>query len=85
MPLAGRVTHRFGSRTALRGLLALWTLALILPSVAPDLLTLCVAMFVYGATAGMSDVAMNALGVEVERGSTGRSCRACTGCGAPAP
>lgn len=66
MPLAGRITHRFGSRTALRGLMALWTLALILPSLAPNLLTLCLAMFVYGATAGMADVAMNALGVEVE-------------------
>ncbi|MFF5440490.1 MFS transporter [Streptomyces achromogenes] len=67
MPLAGRVTHRFGSRTALRGLLALWTLALVLPSVAPNLVTLCLGLFVYGAASGMSDVAMNALGVEVER------------------
>ncbi|MFE0418189.1 MFS transporter [Streptomyces tendae] len=66
MPLAGSVSHRFGARTALRGLLALWTLALILPSLAPNLLTLCLALFVYGATAGMSDVAMNALGVEIE-------------------
>ncbi|MEU3660732.1 MFS transporter [Streptomyces sp. NPDC032940] len=66
MPLAGSVSHRFGARTALRGLLALWTLALVLPSLAPNLLTLCLALFVYGATAGMSDVAMNALGVEVE-------------------
>lgn len=66
MPLAGSVSHRFGARNALRGLIALWTLALILPSVAPSLLTLCLALFVYGATAGMSDVAMNALGVEVE-------------------
>lgn len=66
MPLAGRVSHRFGARTALRGLLALWTLALILPALAPNLFTLCAALFVYGATAGMSDVAMNALGVEVE-------------------
>ncbi|MGB8947107.1 MAG: MFS transporter, partial [Streptomyces sp.] len=66
MPLAGWVSHRFGARTALRGLLALWTMALILPSLAPNLLTLCLALFVYGATAGMSDVAMNALGVEVE-------------------
>ncbi|GAB2811207.1 MFS transporter [Streptomyces chlorus] len=66
MPLAGRISHRFGARTALRGLIALWTLALVLPSVAPNLLTLCLALFVYGATAGMSDVAMNALGVEVE-------------------
>jgi MFS family permease len=67
MPLAGRISHRFGSRTALRGLIALWTLSLILPSLAPNLYTLCLAMFMYGATAGMSDVAMNALGVEVER------------------
>jgi MFS family permease len=66
MPLAARISHRFGSRTALRGLLALWTLALILPSLAPNLLALCGALLVYGATAGMADVAMNALGVEVE-------------------
>lgn len=67
MPLAGRISHRFGSRTALRGLLALWTLSLVLPSLAPNLVTLCLAMFTYGATAGMADVAMNALGVEVEQ------------------
>ncbi|MFI2436635.1 MFS transporter [Streptomyces sp. NPDC018693] len=66
MPLAGRITHRFGSRPALRGLLTLWTLSLVLPALAPNLLTLCLAMFVYGATAGMADVAMNALGVEIE-------------------
>ncbi|MFI9806776.1 MFS transporter [Streptomyces sp. NPDC052301] len=67
MPLAGRISHTFGSRTALRGLIALWTLSLVLPSLAPNLYTLCLAMFTYGASAGMADVAMNALGVEVER------------------
>ncbi|WP_369197499.1 MFS transporter [Streptomyces djakartensis] len=66
MPLAGSISHRFGARNALRGLIALWTMALVLPSLAPNLLTLCLALFVYGATAGMADVAMNALGVEVE-------------------
>ncbi|RSS60743.1 MFS transporter [Streptomyces sp. WAC07061] len=66
MPLAGRINHRFGARTALRGLLSLWTLSLVLPGLAPNLWTLCGALFVYGATAGMSDVAMNALGVETE-------------------
>ncbi|MGX5184561.1 MFS transporter [Streptomyces avermitilis] len=66
MPLAGRISHRFGSRTALRGLISLWTLALVLPSLAPNLYTLCLALFTYGATAGMADVAMNALGVEIE-------------------
>ncbi|MFF3850738.1 MFS transporter [Streptomyces sp. NPDC002328] len=67
MPLAGRISHTFGSRAALRGLMAMWTLSLVLPALAPNLLTLCLAMFVYGASAGMADVAMNALGVEVER------------------
>ncbi|MER5830488.1 MFS transporter [Streptomyces sp. NPDC002130] len=66
MPLAGGIIHRFGTRNALRGLIALWTLSLVLPSLAPNLLTLCLALFTYGATAGMTDVAMNALGVEVE-------------------
>ncbi|EFF89991.1 conserved hypothetical protein [Streptomyces sp. e14] len=66
MPLAGRVSHRFGARAALRGLLALWTLSLVLPALSPNLPILCLALFVYGASAGMSDVAMNALGVEVE-------------------
>jgi MFS family permease len=66
MPLAARITHRFGTRAAQRVLIALGTLALALPSQAPNLLLLCAALFVCGATAGMADVAMNALGVEVE-------------------
>ncbi|MFJ6631347.1 MFS transporter [Streptomyces sp. NPDC091376] len=66
MPLAGAISHRFGARTSLRGLLALWTLALALPALSPNVYALCAALFVYGATAGMSDVAMNALGVEIE-------------------
>ncbi|MEU1895251.1 MFS transporter [Streptomyces pristinaespiralis] len=66
MPLAGAVSHRLGARSALRVLLALWTLSLVLPAFAPNLFTLCAALFVYGATSGMSDVAMNALGVETE-------------------
>ncbi|WP_328832673.1 MFS transporter [Streptomyces sp. NBC_00252] len=67
MPLAGWITHRFGSRAAVRGLIAMWTMSLVLPSLAPNLVTLCLAMFTYGASAGMADVAMNALGVEIER------------------
>ncbi|KIF73502.1 transporter [Streptomyces sp. 150FB] len=68
MPLAGTFAHRLGGRAALRVLLSLWTLSLVLPSLAPNLVTLCAALFVYGATAGMSDVAMNAIGVEIENG-----------------
>ncbi|GHA05004.1 MFS transporter [Streptomyces echinoruber] len=67
MPAAGAISHRFGSRTALSGLMALWTLSLTLPSLAPNLVTLCLAMFTYGATSGTADVVMNAIGVEVER------------------
>ncbi|MEO3764997.1 MFS transporter [Streptomyces sp. B8F3] len=67
MPLAGRISHTFGARRALRGLMVLWCLALVLPALAPGLATLCAGLFVYGATAGMADVAMNALGVDVEQ------------------
>jgi MFS family permease len=66
MPVSAGITHRLGARNALRVLISLWTLALALPALAPNLLTLCLALFVYGASAGMSDVAMNALGVETE-------------------
>ncbi|GGN40545.1 hypothetical protein GCM10012285_18780 [Streptomyces kronopolitis] len=66
MPLAGRISHRFGARTALRGLLALWTLSVALPALAPGPSALCPALLVYGAASGMADVAMNALGVETE-------------------
>ncbi|MEU3554069.1 MFS transporter [Streptomyces fragilis] len=66
MPLAGRIAHVLGVRAAQRLLLAAWTLSLVLPGLAPNLLTLCLALFVYGATSGMADVVMNAIGVEVE-------------------
>ncbi|MEU8511737.1 MFS transporter [Kitasatospora sp. NPDC048722] len=66
MPLASRFVHRYGGRAAVRGLVSLWCLALALPALAPSLPVLCAALFVYGATSGMSDVAMNAQGVEIE-------------------
>ncbi|MEV7770106.1 MFS transporter [Kitasatospora sp. NPDC086791] len=66
MPLAGRFVHRYGGRAAVRGLIALWCLTLALPALAPSLPVLCAALLVYGATAGMADVAMNAQGVEIE-------------------
>ncbi|MFD8478373.1 MFS transporter [Kitasatospora sp. NPDC059673] len=67
MPLAGSIVHRFGARAALRGLLSLWCLSLALPALSPHLVVLCLSLFLYGATSGMSDVAMNAQGVEVEK------------------
>jgi MFS family permease len=66
MPLAGRLMHRFGSRAALRLLLCLWCATLALPALAPGLPWLCAALLVFGASAGMADVVMNALGIAVE-------------------
>ncbi|MFI0942171.1 MFS transporter [Streptomyces sp. NPDC021020] len=66
MPLAGRLMHRLGSRTALRMLLALWCAVLVLPPLAPGLPFLCLALLAFGASAGMADVVMNAVGVAVE-------------------
>ncbi|MFG2843399.1 MFS transporter [Kitasatospora sp. NPDC048296] len=67
MPLAGRFVHRYGGRAAVRGLISLWCLTLTLPALAPALPVLCAVLLVYGATAGMADVAMNAQGVEIEQ------------------
>jgi MFS family permease len=67
MPCAGWLSHRFGTRSTMRGMLTLWVLAMVLPSLAPNLLALCAALFVFGATLGMGDVAMNALGVDIEQ------------------
>ncbi|MEV1007013.1 MFS transporter [Streptomyces sp. NPDC049881] len=67
MPLASSLMHRFGARAAVRALLALWTCSLTLPALAPNMPVLCLALFAFGATAGMADVAMNAQGVEVEQ------------------
>ncbi|GHE25397.1 MFS transporter [Kitasatospora indigofera] len=67
MPLAGHLAHRYGPRAAVRALMASWCLSLALPALAPDLLLLWSALFLYGATSGMASVQLNAQGVEVER------------------
>ncbi|RKN12626.1 MFS transporter [Streptomyces radicis] len=72
MPLASRIMHRYGALAAVRALLMLWCAALALPAVAPSLVALCAVFAVFGATAGMADVVMNAQGVDVER-AHGRS------------
>ncbi|MFC9975914.1 MFS transporter [Spirillospora sp. NPDC127200] len=67
MPMAGRLAYRIGSRAATRFLICLWCVLLTLPALAPALPVLVVVMLMFGATAGMSDVVMNAHGVAVER------------------
>lgn len=72
MSMASMVQHRLGARPAMRLLITLWTLVLVLPGLASNVYLLCGALFLYGATAGMSDVVMNAIGVETEN-DLGRS------------
>jgi fucose permease len=72
MPFAGRFVHRLGGRRATTVLLALWCAAVAVPMFAPNVPLLCVAMFVYGASAGTADIAMNAQAVATER-ALGRS------------
>jgi MFS family permease len=67
MSFTARVIHTLGGRRATQALLAAWCLALILPPLAPDLGTLAVALFGYGAAGGMADIAMNAVGSELEQ------------------
>jgi len=66
MPIAGRILYRFGGRAAVRALLVSWCVCGALPALAPSLPTLCAAFFLGGAAAGMTDVVMNANGVQVQ-------------------
>jgi len=67
MPLAGRVVHARGHKSAIRLLLGLWCASLALPALAPDLPVFALSLLLFGACAGTADVAMNAQGVEVEQ------------------
>ena len=65
-PIAAWFIDRYGSRVVARlGALA-FCLTLSLPALAPNLATLTLALFVFGATGGMMDIAMNAQAVAVE-------------------
>jgi len=72
MPQAGRIVHRLGGRSALRLMLMLWTAALAIPALMPNIGWLAAGLFVYGATSGVADVMMNAEAVRIER-RVGRS------------
>jgi predicted MFS family arabinose efflux permease len=66
MPLSARLVHRFDLAALVRVLILLWCAALVLPSVPTALVPLCAVLVVYGAAAGLADVAMNAQAVLVE-------------------
>jgi MFS family permease len=66
MPLSGRLVHRFDLRSLVRVLILCWCAALLLPALPTSLVLLCATLVVYGAAAGLADVAMNAHAVIVE-------------------
>ncbi|MET8139668.1 MFS transporter [Sphaerisporangium sp. NPDC005288] len=67
MPMAGPVMRHLGSRRAILVMAVLLSLALALPVMAPSLPLLWLALLAYGAASGITDVAMNANGVDVEQ------------------
>lgn len=67
MPVTGILTSRLGSQPVTLAGTVLFSLALILPSVAVNLWTLLLGLIVFGFGNGLLDVAMNAQGVAVER------------------
>lgn len=67
MPLAGFLTHRFGYRGVLAVSAIPLCVALPILAVAPTTLGVVLTLIGFGAAAGITDVAMNAHAVEVER------------------
>ncbi|HWH92336.1 MAG TPA: MFS transporter [Baekduia sp.] len=66
MPITGVLVHRLSGRTVTRVLIGAFACALALPALAPALAWLALALLVFGAVAGMADIAMNTQGLLVE-------------------
>jgi MFS family permease len=66
MPIAGALINRFGSAPMTVISTIFFSVALILPAIAPTLPLFMLAAFAYGATIGSMDVSMNAHGLAVE-------------------
>ena len=67
MPATGPTVARFGSALVTRAATIALFATFLLPILAPSALSLAAALFVFGATNGVMDVAMNAHAVAVER------------------
>jgi predicted MFS family arabinose efflux permease len=72
MPFSGRLAHRYAFRPLVAATIATWSACLVLPSLPTSLAALCVVLLLFGAAAGVADMAMNAQGVLVEK-EIGRS------------
>ncbi|WP_239113206.1 MFS transporter [Shimia biformata] len=66
-PLAGRLSDRFGAARVSRWLGLANAVSLLAIAFSPSLFTLPVALFMFGATHGAMDVAMNAWAAESDR------------------
>jgi predicted MFS family arabinose efflux permease len=67
MPFSGRLAHRYALRPFAAVTIVAFCGCLVLPPLASSLAVLCVFLLASGAAAGLSDMAMNAEGVLVER------------------
>ena len=67
MPIGGAAIGRLGSATVLRIATIAWFTFFSLPMLAPSLPVLVLALFFFGASNGVMDVAMNAHAVVVEQ------------------
>ena len=67
MPFSGRLAHRYALRPFVTATIAAWCAGLVLPALPTSLAVLCVVLLVFGAAAGLADMAMNAEGVLVEK------------------
>lgn len=67
MPFSGRLAHRYSLQPLVAVTIAAWSASLVLPALPTSLGLLCVALLLFGATAGLADMAMNAEGVYVEK------------------
>jgi MFS family permease len=72
MPFSGRLAHRYDLGPLVTVTIAAWSACLVLPSLPTSFALLCVALLLFGAAAGLADMAMNAEGVVVEK-AFGRS------------
>ena len=67
MPFSGRLAHRYTLRPFTTVTIVVWCVCLVLPPLPSSLAVLCVVLLVFGAAAGLADMAMNAEGVLVEK------------------
>jgi predicted MFS family arabinose efflux permease len=67
LPFSGRLAHRYPFRPLVAGTIVAFCLSLVLLPLPTSLVVLCFALLVFGATAGLADMAMNAEGVLVEK------------------